>query len=309
MQGRTRHFKKGGIFLKKSPKTNREKEFFTQIKRDVYNSLALNKYKYLLTAVLFLFFCFSFKELYGSMVFTGLIENRPSFGDTLVYIFSGMKEFVPDPNANFEYPMIWLSCQVLICFLVGDYAPKDMTTYGQQYLIRSTHKSYWLIGKIIYCVLSVLTFYAVGYATVWCFNLFWGDPSIVFHDDVCGILTFIGTDQLTGTELFFGVFLLPVLTSSVLAVFQMTLSLLIKPIYSLLCTATYISASAYYLSYVFIGNYSMMLRSKSVVETLSSTGGNCFDERIAIAVDCILILMLYIVGMILMKKYDFLEKS
>lgn len=284
-------------------------EFFTQIKRDVHNSFFLNRYKYLLTVIMFLLFCLYFEMNYNSMVSLGLIENKASFGDVVLFVFSGMKEHISDPSIKFEIPITWLSCQLFITYLVGDYISRDMTTYGHQYIMRATHKSYWLIGKVIYCIFTVFCFYLVGYATIWLYTLAFKSPSLFLNYDVCGCLSLIDVSVLNISDYIVGVIVLPIFTSVVLAVAQTILTLWLKPIYSMICVITYVCASAYYLSYYLIGNYSMILRSKKIIEDSISINAKYIDPVAALIIDGVLVIILFFIGILKTKKYDYIEKS
>ena len=284
-------------------------EFFTQIKRDIHNCFFLNRYKYLLTIIMFLLFCLYFEMNYNSMVSLGLIENKASFGDVVLFVFSGMKEHISDPSIKFEIPITWLSCQLFITYLVGDYISRDMTTYGHQYIFRATHKSYWLIGKAIYCMFAVLGFYLVGYATIWLYTLAFKTPSLFLNYDVCGCLSLIDVSVLSFSDYIVGVIVLPIFTSVVLALAQTILTLWLKPIYSMICVITYVCASAYYLSYCLIGNYSMILRSKKIIEDIKSINAKYIDPVAALIIDGVLLIILFFIGILKTKKYDYIEKS
>lgn len=292
-----------------SNKKRHTNEFLSQIRRDVVNSIWLNKYKYLFTVVLFLLFCAYFEMNYVSLSTAGYVESNASFGDIILFIFHGMKVYIPSPGIKFEIPITWLACQIFVAYLIGNYINQDMTTYGQQYIMRSTHKSYWLIGKMIYCVISVFSFYCIGYITVLGYSLIARDPSITLNFDICAYVSETNIELLSKVDLIIGIIILPILTSIVLSIGQMTLSIWIKPIYSIISVVVYVCASAYYFSYLLIGNYSMILRSKKIIAANSFITSEGIDPIIAIIVDCSLIVVMYLVCLLKLKKHDYIEKS
>lgn len=284
-------------------------EFLSQVRRDIINSIWLNKYKYLFTVMLFLLFCAYFEMDYVSLYNSGYIESNASFGDIILFIFRGMKIYIPSPSIKFEIPVTWLACQIFVAYLIGNYINQDMTTYGQQYIMRSTHKSYWLIGKMIYCVISVLSFYCIGYITVLGYSLIVRDPSVTLNFDICAYVSETNIELLSKVDLVIGIIILPILTSIVLSIGQMTLSIWIKPIYSIISIVVYVCASAYYFSYLFIGNYSMILRSKKIIAANSFITSEGIDPIIALIVDCSLIVVMYLICLLKLKKHDYIEKS
>ena len=287
----------------------RKNEFFSQIRRDVVNSIWLNKYKYLFTEVLFLLFCAYFEMNYVSLANAGYIENNASLGDIILFIFHGMKVYIPSPGIKFEIPITWLACQIFVAYLTGNYINQDMTTYGQQYIVRSTHKSYWLVGKMLYCVISVFSFYCIGYITVFVYSLITGDPSVALNFDICAYVSETNIELLSRSDLIIGIIVLPILTSIVLSIGQMTLSLWIKPIYSIISIVVYVCASAYYFSYLLIGNYSMILRSKKIIAANSFITSDGIDPIVAIIVNCVLLVIMYLICLLKLKKHDYIEKS
>lgn len=245
------------------------------------------------------------------MLDIGEISSEASFSDIITFIFHGMKIFIPGKGIKFEIPITWLSVQLFIAYLIGDYINQDMTVYGLQYIIRSKHKYYWFIGKITYCIMNVFLFYTIGYIVVMLFSLFFGTMSFEFHFDVCAGVAETNILGLNHTDLLLGITVLPILTSIVLSIGQSVLSLFVKPIYSIIGIVIYVSASAYYFSYALIGNYAMIVRSQKVVANhpffaMNYTG---IDPKYAIIMECGIICVLYIVGILALRKYDYIEKS
>lgn len=288
------------------------RELMLIVKRDIKNSFSLNKYKLLGTALIFFVFCFMlYYRFMGTWELQGK-EYAPSFADLLLYIFSGMKVYIPAQSLKFEIPITWLSIQLYIAFMIGNYANRDMSGQGLQILLRTTRKSFWFIGKVAYCFVSVALFYLTGYAAVFVYSALAGTPSLSLSGEIYMYVVGINASLFSASELAVGLLLLPILTSFLLSLFQLLISLWVKPIFSYIFVVAYTSASAYYVSYFLIGNYSMLFRNEKVVSSdifLSIKGISGIDQRIALAVLLAAILLSVVLGCISLKKYDFLEKA
>ena len=94
--------------------------------------------------------------------------------------------------------------------------------------------------------------------------------------------------------------LLPLLTMAGLNLFQMALSLFIKPFYSFIVTVAILLLSTYYLSPVCIGNYAMPLRSHMIL-----TNGVGLNTGLLVSV--ILIAVSVIAGGLVFRKRDILR--
>ena len=289
-------------------KVRGQNQLFLQAKRDIYNNIWMNKYKYIMACFIFVLFCLYFEAEYRSAADLGWIENNAGFGDIILFIFRGMKVYVPDPSIEFKIPITWLTVQAFIIYLTGNYITLDMTTYGQQYIIRTPHKGYWLLGKLIYCIACVVSFYMTGYLVVGLYSLAAGHASLEIHADICAYVSDIPIELLDRTDLLLGAVVLPVVTSIVLSFFQMILSLVIKPVYSVICMMIYVCASAYYLSYFLIGNYSMILRSHKIVSQYIVLQRNGIDPYTALCVNGALLAVGFIIALMILKKYDYIDK-
>lgn len=97
-------------------------------------------------------------------------------------------------------------------------------------------------------------------------------------------------------------FLLPPLVMIAINLFQMALSLFIKPFYSFIVTVAVLLTSSYYLSPFFIGNYVMPLRSDQMVANgVSLTAGIIFS--------LIIIIVSVVTGGIAFQKRDILKRE
>ena len=232
----------------------------------------------------------------------GLISTQPTTADTFVYIFRGMTEFNPKTELRFEIPIAWLMIQLYIAFVIGNYATQDMSGYGQQFLLRATTKKQWLIGKCFFCITNVLAYYGIVYAVIITYSVVTGNVSFTLTQDICGIMSEIDTSLFNTLSFILNIIVLPILTSIIMALLQMLLSLHIKPTLSYAFVMVYLILSAYYVSYLLLGNYSMILRCKPFL-------ADGIDTLIALVIETIVIVGIIFIGIVSIQKFDYIEKT
>ena len=122
---------------------NKEKvhEFACQIKHDMISGVLGAWKKIIPFTLLIIAFCFYISVECVNLRDIGYVTGEPTTTDMLLYILRGMREYIPELDYSFEIPVTWLIMQLYIAFVIGNYASKDMGSYGQQFLLRSTKKS------------------------------------------------------------------------------------------------------------------------------------------------------------------------
>ncbi|MDE6797109.1 MAG: hypothetical protein K2J36_03750, partial [Ruminococcus sp.] len=96
------------------------------------------------------------------------------------------------------------------------------------------------------------------------------------------------------------IFFVPVLTSVVFSLLEMTVSLFIKTVYSFLLMSCLVISSAYLMTDYIIGNYGMIIRSNHILTDGINT------ER-GIIILSVLVITAFIVGLIKFSKYDIIN--
>ena len=66
-----------------------------------------------------------------------------SFGDCLMYIFKGIREFNPEIDNEFIVPVAYLTINIIIAIFISGHAVKDLRGYGMKKLIRYGSKFRW----------------------------------------------------------------------------------------------------------------------------------------------------------------------
>lgn len=235
----------------------------------------------------------------------GLWTSGVSFGDYWVYAYGGMKEYIPAPDNPFQFPVIWILVFIIIPFILLNYPMKDMQNIGPQILVRSQARSRWWISKCVWNINGTCIYHGmlVGTLAVMCKNM---DIPLSFniHTDLLKMLFVLDMDTvlLPRTFLPVSVVILPPLISVALNMFQMMLTLFMKPIFSFLAIAVVILASAYILSPVAIGNFAMPMRYSWVLK-------NGVSYQMGIGVSGGLILISLVIGLFRFRLYDILEKD
>ena len=231
--------------------------------------------------------------------------DTASFADNFVYVFGGMKEYIPSPTEPFVFPAVWMVLFLALPYATLSYPLNDIQTFGQQVIFRSRQRTAWWLSKcawnILCCVLYNLI--VVGIIILFCV-VTKNDINLSINKNLMQAIFDIKDQSLPETNLHLTIvtMLSPVLIAIAVNIFQMTLSLFIKPMFSFLVTATILLSSCYLLSPFFIGNYAMVTRSDTII-----TNGCNFDIGIFVAVT--IILLSAVAGIFRFNRYDIINKE
>ena len=277
-------------------------EVISFIKHDIRTGI-LGKWKKLVPFILILF-CFCIYLVYQckESIESGLVEGMPTTADMILFIFRGMREYVPELDPIFAIPVTWLLIQMYIAFVIGGYAYEDLGAYGQQFILRSTKKSHWFFGKCIYCVVNVIGYYVVAYFVIGICSLVFGTLSFQLTPDIGNIMSDMDVTVISEKQFVMHLIILPIMTSLNISFIQMLLSLWIKPTLSFVFVMSYMTISAYWATPAMIGNFSMILRfSPVVMEGIRLTT--------ALWVEGIVFFVFILASWVLMRRYDFIDKN
>lgn len=222
----------------------------------------------------------------------------------LFYLVKGMGKYVPSPDNPFEFPIVWMLIFIYGLFLTLQYPFQDVSTFGQQVLIRVGHKGRWWLGKCVWNIISIFTYFLVLYGTIlvlcirYKINITLGYSKMVNEK----IFVITSNQQMEAKELVVLVFVLPVLVAICISIFQMCLGLFIKPLFSFGIAIAILVLSAYYQSPWCVGNYAMIMRNKIwVADGVSSLWG---------IVICIASVLIFAgIGYVYFLKYDILNSE
>lgn len=225
----------------------------------------------------------------------------PTFGDISFFIFAGMAEYIPQPDQSFAFPLIWLLLYIVLLWLTLEYTNNDLTTSGQQLLIRTHGRTLWWLSKCVWNFLCVLCFFILIWGEVLLFCIARGYPiSLSMH---AIFLESIIPAQMDAKGYLlpqlFSLFLVTPLVMYALSMFEMVLTLWVKPVASFAVTSGVLVVSAYKLSPLLIGNYAMPVRSSAFY----SSG---VDATTGVFLAGILIILSIVVGIVRFRKLDIL---
>lgn len=282
--------------------------FFKTCYFDIKNFLWQEWKKLLVIPIGFLLICFTF---YLRYVYSSQQCVSGSLGDYWLYIFGGMKEYIPSKLESFKFPVFWIIVFLYMFYVTLYYPYNDLLGYGQNVLVRSRSRFNWWLSKCLWNVFTVVLFFGIGAVTV---SLFCATVSGEFSFKISQNM-YTEVFKLGNSEMFFqlvtteypsyitGTLIgLPLLTAIAISQLQMLLSLWLRPIYSFCVTAAVLVASAYHISPFMIGNYAMPIRCDAVI----SNGVSPVTGVITLSA---IIVLCIIVGGIAFKHYDIINKE
>lgn len=267
---------------------------YNLLRHDFVNGVL--RYRYLAAAGLFLL---------PSLQMVNILASREETGtwmDFLFYLFKGIE---PVSNLNsmeqMQLPISWLLIIGGCLFLNLDYLLQDLTSAGQQVLVRCNSRKAWYLSKCFWNTTSCLVFFLVGIGMILIVSLLAGaeiklidTPTITFD-----LLMLHNPVTLTSAQAICIALFLPLLTLVTINQIQMTLSLFVKPILSFLICISLLVIAVYASTPFTIGNGAMVIRSSY----LSESG---VDPGIACEVCIVVYLACVVLGTIRFKHTDIL---
>lgn len=226
----------------------------------------------------------------------------PTFFDSVIYLFKGIRIYIPTIGSKFEIPVMWMAVQIFIGMIIYNFPRDDFEKYGVQTLTRVHSKMKWWYSKFIWAIASVILYYALGYICMMMICILIGDAAVMPGTVLNLLINEIDTSNVSITNLVFSSFVLPVLTSSAVAVFQVAISFILNPIYSYLLTISYTVISIYYYVPWFMGANSMILRNKGI-------SGEGLATIQIIVIDVLIIVLAGIMGYWYFKNMDAIPKD
>ena len=282
-----------------------------QIRAELKQGIVRRWYLYILPFALGAVSTAVFLNRYALLeAWTGELREA-SFGDCFAYIFRGMQEYIPNQHQPFEVPVLFLLINILLAVLIGGYAAGELHGTGLNKLVRCRRRSDWWICKCIWNVISVLGYYAAliaGAVTAAFFVSVKPDGAAFFsgiapHKEVVVKLLFCeNPDKLNEKMLCCMVFVLPVLTSMAVSLFQMTIEFILQPWVSFMVLMANCVFSAFFMKGCWLGNYMMLYRMKPV-------NANGVDWQTGILINLLVIAASITAGVFLFGRYDVLNKN
>ncbi|WP_071396579.1 hypothetical protein [Bacillus tuaregi] len=279
----------------------RRGSFYTQIKHDLLIGILHEKLRYVPVFLIFIFSCVYFQNMVDRGASHEITSSIPSYSDYIIQIFKGMEIY--QENRPFEIPVTWLLINIYIVYLVSYYPFQDLNGYGQLIILHSKNRKQWWLSKCIWNISTVLTFYLIGYIVVFLFTLLSGDIAFQRNEDINLLVSRVNTANFQPESLLIIGFILPIITSIAISLFQMTLTLFCRPIFSCIIVITLLVASAYSSFPLLIGNYLMILRNNMI-----SLGEGVY-ATIGILLSISLSIFSILIGFVRFRNLDILYKD
>lgn len=281
-------------------------KFFNILRYDIQNGYLANPQKWYACILLysFMFVSFTFTIFHGFYFDVKSIGNINSLGlslgDVLIYCIGGNIPLFQTSGQNFTFPTLWFLSQILICYFTLDYLNNDLSHSGIQVIIRVKNKTIWWLSKCVCNVVTVTTYYALGYGVLFILSTVTAKTNMLQLTPT--IFSFIFAqklplqDKLSG-EMLLALCVIPCVVSICINLMQMTLTLFIKPIFAFLFTAIYLIVGIFYVHPIMLTNFAMPVRS-SVIGIYNFTITSAF-------ISCVFFSILAVVaGAIKINKKD-----
>lgn len=244
------------------------------------------RFRYLIVPVLGLLPCIRFFSILSIDCLKG------NWIDYLLYMFKGMEPIrFLDYSEPVQLPMLWLLAVGSSLVLHMDYFIQDLTTEGQQILIRGESRRLWFGSKILWSFFSSLVYFVllIVAALVWAFA-FGSGISVTNSEDITWLVYDLASPvQLSNMECIVCVFFLPFLTIFAINIMQMVLCLFVKPIVSCLICILSLVIAVYWDSAFALGNGAMLMRNGVFAD-------NGYSSSTAIAVCIVMIAVMICLG-------------
>ena len=72
---------------------------------------------------------------------------QPTLGDFAMYLFGGMKPYIPNPDEPFLFPVSWFLVFGICLFLTLYYPVYDRDTFGKMVIVYSGSRTKWWTAK------------------------------------------------------------------------------------------------------------------------------------------------------------------
>lgn len=231
---------------------------------------------------------------------------KPTLFNLFLEAFRGSDPLSKIREMHAPIPYMWLAVFIFSMFTAFDYAYDDISNFGMQIISRTGKRASWWLSKCIWSILSGVYYYILFITTVIIFaaingySLSFSDNSLISDliANCSSYYTYKGAETVKSTELLLFI-LSPLIVICTLNIFEMTLSLFIKPLYSFFITLGVLLLSAF-VDWIFVFPRSAMLPFSSYYQQ------NGYSMKAGLIVCAIMIVCTAVMGRVWFKKYDIL---
>lgn len=202
--------------------------------------------------------------------YSSLLESpmdKFTIGDMSMYLFGGMKEYVPSPDEAFHFPALWLLLFVIALFSTLYYPSESLQGLGVQILINAGGRKGWWLSKVIWNISTVTAYFILAWLLMLtaCLGA-GGDFSFKISDFILEYYqVHIYESNPADWRLMLQLIIAPWLVAMAVSMLQMLISLVLQPVFSLIISVSILVSSAYFCHPALIGNYAMALRDIQIL--------------------------------------------
>ncbi len=163
--------------------------------------------------------------------------------------------------------MVWFCFFCYLSYIIEYYTIDDLKKHANNYLFRIGSKITWWISKCIWCITTVLIFYAFLLICILTFVLCFGDISTPFHPELMAAYNECNLTYECETDFWLFSVILPLVTTIMLSLAQICVSIYIKPIFCYIFALAYLLCSSYYSHPLLLYNYTMICRNEKLQQS------------------------------------------
>lgn len=220
-------------------------------------------------------------------------------GDIMFLLFRGNDPYTIVNGNQFVISPIWMSLVILPILLLFSYCTNDIDLLSGMVLIQSGKRNRWWFSKCIWCIVTVIMFYAILFvAALMSVIVNYGFDNLAVVGVSNNVLNSSGfiDEMLTSAQLLLMI-LVPLISSIALGLLQMLISLAISPIISIIAMIVLYVIAAFYINPYIITDYMMYKRWDCFIK-----GG--VNPIMGIVVAIIIIIGSIIIGDIYFKRHN-----
>lgn len=232
---------------------------------DIKNGLLKEWKKYLIALSVFLaFLSIHYLRIYAentSLRAAG--EEGLSFtvGDLIISVLGGMKVFHYGDGEAFLFPALWIFFFLLLLFFTLHYPTNDLGGIGKSMLLLSQKRRIWWLSKCVWCIGFVLVYFTIFYIASFLMGVCLGGEAVLQLSEYAPYALDGGMYLKDPPwNIVPGLLLIPCIACGI-ALFQVVLTLFIRPIFAYVVSCVLFISSAYFCSPFLVGNYAMLFRT------------------------------------------------
>ncbi|HDR6390233.1 hypothetical protein [Bacillus thuringiensis] len=266
--------------------------YYLLLKRDIF--LGISKMK-LVFILLFIINLLLF--LYPIYFFSVYMPNDlVSFWDVIGKSFGGIPIELIE-RKTFEFPFSWLLLQLCVATIIGNFIKDDLFSHSA--FIRIRAKSIWALwmSKLVFCVILIGLFYFLLFGITWFICELNGQMVNHWTEYSKDLMVFTKIKLSYSQTILYSI-LLNFGGSVCITIVYATLSLIVRTIYSYLICVSILFSSVFSSNFIFIGNYTMLLRQPLFVES------PLFSIYLSFVIQIVLSLIFIIIGGIYLSRIE-----